>query len=101
MRSPAGIPQCATASPLNGKFNQDYEQVRLASTTDGINFTDLGATNLTDPSDTAYTGARYASPNGSIVQLGNGNLGLFYGAGNCLDGDSGGFHAIVLRRNDT
>ncbi len=93
--SPAGIPQCTTASPLNGKINQDYEQVRLASTTDGVNFTDLGATNLTNPSDITYTGIRYASPNGSIVQLANGNLGLFYGAGNCLDGDSDGFHAIV------
>jgi hypothetical protein len=93
--SPSGIPQCTTASPLNGKINQDYEQVRLASTTDGVNFTDLGATNLTNPSDITYTGIRYASPNGSIVQLANGNLGLFYGAGNCLDGDSDAFHAIV------
>ncbi len=93
--SPSGIPQCTTASPLNGKINQDYEQVRLASTTDGVNFTDLGVTNLTNPSDITYTGIRYASPNGSIVQLGNGNLGLLYGAGNCLDGDSDGFHAIV------
>ena len=87
--------QCQAASTLNNKINQDYETVRLASTPDGINFTDLGATNLTNPIDTTYTGRRYASPNGSIVQLANGNLGLFFGAGNCLDGDSDGFHAIV------
>ena len=93
--SPAGVPQCAVASPLNGKINQDYEVVRLATTTDGVNFTDLGVTNLTNPNDITYTGIRYASPNGSIVQLANGNLGLFYGAGNCLDGDSDAFHAIV------
>jgi hypothetical protein len=92
--SPSGIPQCTTNGP-NGKINQDYEQVRLASTTDGVHFTDLGVTNLTNPGDTTFTGIRYASPNGSIVQLGNGNLGLFYGAGNCLDGDSDAFHAIV------
>jgi hypothetical protein len=87
--------QCPVASTLNGKINQDYETVRLASTTDGINFTDLGVTNLTNPIDTTNTGRRYASPNGSVVQLANGNLGLFIGAGNCLDGDSDGFHAIV------
>ncbi len=87
--------QCPTASSLNNKINQDYEQVRLASTTNGINFTDLGVTNLTNPIDTTNTGRRYASPNGSIVTLANGNIGLFFGAGNCLDGDSDGFHAIV------
>ncbi len=87
--------QCQVASQLNGKINQDLEAVRLASTTDGIHFTDLGQTNLTNPTDTTYTGIRYASPNGSIVQLGNGNFGLFFGAGNCLDGDSDAFHAIA------
>jgi hypothetical protein len=87
--------QCPTASILNNKINQDYETVRLASTTDGIHFTDLGQTNLTNPIDTTNTGIRYAAPNGSIVMLANGNLGLFYGAGNCLDGDSDAFHAIV------
>jgi hypothetical protein len=93
--SPAGVPQCPSASSLNGKINYDYEVVRLASTTDGINFTDLGATNLTDPADITATGRRYASPNGSIIKLTNGNLGLFFGAGNCLDGDSDAFHSIV------
>lgn len=92
--SPANVPQCGYTSLLSRNVNYDYETVRLATTTDGIHFTDLGTTNLSDPTTISPTGRRYASPNGSIVQLANGNLGLFFGTGNCLDGDSDGFHAI-------
>jgi hypothetical protein len=31
---------------------------------------------------------------GSIIPLSNGHYGLFFGAGNCLDNDSDGFHFI-------
>jgi hypothetical protein len=36
-----------------------------------------------------------AQPNGSLVALPNGKWGLFFGAGNCIDGDSDSFHAIA------
>jgi hypothetical protein len=35
------------------------------------------------------------APNGSLIKLSSGNWGLFFGGGNCLDGDSDGFHAIM------
>jgi hypothetical protein len=31
---------------------------------------------------------------GSIIRLSNGHYGMFFGAGNCLDNDSDGFHFI-------
>jgi hypothetical protein len=35
------------------------------------------------------------APNGSLVKLPSGKWGLFFGGGNCLDGDSDAFHAIM------
>jgi hypothetical protein len=89
---------CPSVGP-GGKINYDVDTIRLASTTDGVNFTDLGATNLLDPTTLSNLGLRYAAPNGSIVKLANGKFGLFFGAGNCQDGDSDGFHAIVYVEN--
>jgi hypothetical protein len=76
------------------KANTDVITIRIATTTDGINFTDVGAANgLQDPYSTAYNAIRWLG-SGSIIRLSNGHYGLFFGAGNCLDNDSDGFHFI-------
>ena len=63
-------------------------------TTDGINFTDVGpASGLQDPTTTAFNGIRWLG-SGSLIALSNGHYGLFFGAGNCLDNDSDGFHFL-------
>jgi hypothetical protein len=74
--------------------NDDVTTVRVATTTDGINFTDVGkATGLFDPSTVSLSGTRYLG-SGSIIPLADGRYGMFFGAGNCLDNDSDGFHYI-------
>jgi hypothetical protein len=94
--SPANA--CAAPGP-GGKINYDVDTIRLAQTTDGVHFTDLGATNILNPAATDNLSLRYAAPNGSIVKFANGTFGLFFGAGNCEDGDSDGFHAIAYAEN--
>jgi hypothetical protein len=87
--------QCPV-TPTGKAANHDTEVIRLAQTTDGVHFTDLGAvTGLNDQTTISYSGIRYMAPNGSLVKLSTGNWGLFFGGGNCLDGDSDGFHAIM------
>jgi hypothetical protein len=87
--------QCGLSSS-GGKANHDVDQIRFAQTSDGINFTDLGPVNgLNDVTTVSNTAIRYVAPNGSLVKLPNGKYGLFYGGGNCLDGDSDGFHIIA------
>jgi len=82
--------------PYSLTANHDISTVRLATTTNGINFTDLGAVNgLNDSTTVSYVGIRYVSPNGSLVPLPGGKWGLFFGAGNCIDADSDSFHAIA------
>jgi len=74
--------------------NNDVITIRVATTKDGINFTDVGAASgLQDPTTTAFNGIRWLG-SGSIIPLSNGHYGLFFGAGNCLDNDSDGFHFI-------
>ncbi len=87
--------------------NTDVTAVRVATTTDGVNFTDVGAVPyapnagaLTDPNTVgaaevanSFSGIRWLG-SGSILPLTNGKYGLFFGAGNCLDNDSDGFHFI-------
>ncbi|HSZ81323.1 MAG TPA: hypothetical protein VLA14_03525 [Polyangia bacterium] len=88
--------QCAKA-PFSGKTNHDIANVRLATTTDGINFTDLGIVQgLSDPTTVDYTKTRWVSPRGTLLDInGDGSLwGLYFSAGNCLDGDSDAFHYI-------
>lgn len=76
------------------KPNNDVTTIRVATTPDGINFTDIGtASGLQDPTSTAFNAIRWLG-SGSIVALSNGRYGLFFGAGNCLDNDSDGFHFI-------
>lgn len=80
--------------------NHDFVTQRLASTTDGINFTDLGpVSGLADQTTVSYHGIRYLG-SGGLFPLANadgsynGRYGLVFGAGNCLDGDSDGFHVV-------
>jgi hypothetical protein len=75
--------------------NTDVITIRVATTTDGINFTEVGAASgLQDPPPaTAFNAIRWLG-SGSIIPLSNGKYGMFFGAGNCLDNDSDGFHFI-------
>ena len=71
--------------------------MRLATTTDGINFTDLGVVaGLNDPTTVDYNETRWISPRGTLIDIrGDGSVwGLYFGGGNCLDGDSDAFHFI-------
>jgi hypothetical protein len=90
-------PAFALTNLVNGKprkANHDVTAVRVATTTDGINFTDVGAaTGLNNPTTVALNGIRYLG-SGSIIRLSDGRFGMFFGAGNCLDNDSDGFHFI-------
>ncbi len=106
----AGTPNFALTNLINGKArkaNTDVIAIRVATTTDGLNFTDVGAVPyapangaLTDPNSVgtagqpnSFGGIRWLG-SGSIVPLANGHYGMFFGAGNCLDNDSDGFHFI-------
>ena len=81
--------------------NHDITAVRVAVTEDGINFTDLGsaATGLNDPTTTAFNSIRWLG-SGSLIALADGRYGMFFGAGNCLDNDSDGFHFIGYAETD-
>jgi hypothetical protein len=88
-------PYSATGTTSPKSANHDLVTIRLATTTDGINFTDLGAVSgLNDPTTVSYTGIRYTAPNGTMLDLGGGRYGLFFAGGNCMDADSDGFHMI-------
>jgi hypothetical protein len=90
-------PAFALTNLVNGKprkANHDVIAVRVATTTDGINFVDVGAAaGLNDPTTVALNGLRWLG-SGSILPLSDGRYGMFFGAGNCLDNDSDGFHFI-------
>ncbi|HZR77330.1 hypothetical protein [Bradyrhizobium sp.] len=76
------------------KANHDVITIRVATTTDGINFTDAGAaTGLEDQTTVALNGIRWLG-SGSLIRISDGRYGMFFGAGNCLDNDSDGFHFI-------
>jgi hypothetical protein len=84
-------------APFSGKSNHDISNVRLATTTDGVNFTDQGIVQgLSDPTTVDYNGTRWISPRGTLLDLnGDGSQwGLYFSGGNCLDGDSDAFHYI-------
>ncbi len=96
---PTALPvdeQCKKA-PFSGKVNHDISNVRLATTTDGVSFTDLGiVAGLNDPTTVDYNGTRWVSPRGTLIDIhGDGSVwGLYFAGGNCLDGDSDAFHFI-------
>ena len=96
---PTALPlaQRCNKAPFSGKTNHDIAYVRLATTTDGINFTDGGiVSGLSDPTTVDYNQTRWVSPRGTLIDInGDGSLwGLYFAAGNCLDGDSDAFHFI-------
>jgi hypothetical protein len=96
---PTALPvaQQCTPAPFSGKVNHDIATVHIATTTDGVHFTDLGVVNgLSDPTTVDYNRTRWVSPRGTLIDInGNGSLwGLYFSAGNCLDGDSDAFHYI-------
>ncbi|HKD13074.1 MAG TPA: hypothetical protein VKE71_00885 [Candidatus Angelobacter sp.] len=75
--------------------NDDITFLRLASTTDGVNFKDLGALQgLHDPTTVSINGTRWLATAGTILKLGDGRFGLLYSGGNCIDADSDAFHFI-------
>ena len=96
-------PKFALTNLVNGKPrkpNHDVTAVRVATTTDGIVFTDVGvASGLGDPTTVALNGIRWLG-SGSILPLEDGRYGMFFGAGNCLDNDSDGFHFIGYAETD-
>lgn len=76
------------------KANHDLITLHVASTKDGLNFVEQGtATGLNDPTAVDFHAIRYLG-SGSVVPLADGRYGLVFGAGNCLDGDSDGFHFV-------
>ncbi len=88
--------QLCGLSSKGGAANHDISYVRMATSTDGIHWTDVGAVSgLNDPTTVSLHAVRYVAPNGSLIKLPNGKWGLFFGGGNCLDGDSDAFHAIM------
>ncbi len=113
--APTNYPACPASIP-NGNLNDDVEVVRIATTSNFINFTDITPTNpvpssttgqtiqmvagLSDPATISYSGVRWVSPNGTLIKLNTGNWGLFFGGGNCLDGDSDAFHAILYAESN-
>ena len=75
--------------------NDDITFLRLASTTDGINFKDLGPLQgLHDPTTVSFTGTRWLATAGTIIKLEDHRFGLLYSGGNCVDADSDSFHYI-------
>jgi hypothetical protein len=94
--------QCNTAwanyyatNPFGTSVNDDITYLRLAQTTDGIHFTDLGPLQgLNDPTDVSATGTRWLATAGTILQLAGGRYGLLFSGGGCVDGDSDAFHYI-------
>jgi hypothetical protein len=88
--------QCG-AAPVSGSTNHDISNVRLATTTDGVHFTDLGIVHgLNDPTTVDFTKTRWISPRGTLLDVnGDGSVwGLYFSGGNCLDGDSDAFHYL-------
>jgi hypothetical protein len=82
-------------NPFGIGVNDDITYLRLASTTDGINFTDLGALQgLNNTMDVSLTGTRWLATAGTIMRLEDGRYGLLYSGGGCVDGDSDAFHYI-------
>jgi len=82
-------------NPYGTVANDDITYLRLASTTDGINFKDLGVLQgLNDPTTVSLTGTRWLATAGTILRRENGGYGLLYSGGGCVDGDSDAFHYI-------
>ncbi|MBV9578011.1 MAG: hypothetical protein JO057_05415 [Chloroflexi bacterium] len=94
--------QCNTAwapyyksNPFGTSTNDDITHLRLAETTDGITFKDLGILQgLNDPTTVSATGTRWLATAGTILKLGGNRFGLLFSGGGCIDGDSDAFRYI-------
>jgi hypothetical protein len=82
-------------NPFGTSVNDDITFLRLAETTDGVNFKDDGPLlGLHDPTDVTAFGTRWLATAGTILQLEGGRWGLLFSGGGCIDGDSDAFHYI-------
>ena len=94
--------QCNTAwatyyatNPFGTGVNDDVTFLRLAKTTDGINFIDEGPLNgLNNPFDVTAYGTRWLATAGTILKVEGGKYGLLFSGGGCIDGDSDAFRYI-------
>jgi len=102
MSSTSAAQQCNTAwapyyanNPFGTSVNDDITHLRLAETTDGIHFTDLGILEgLNDPTDVTASGTRWLATAGTVLKLGEARFGLLFSGGGCIDGDSDAFRYI-------
>lgn len=82
-------------NPFGTAVNDDITYLRLAETTDGINFTDKGILQgLNDPGSVSLKATRWLATAGTILLLEGGRYGLLFSGGGCVDGDSDAFHYI-------
>jgi hypothetical protein len=82
-------------NPFGTGVNDDISYLRLAETTDGINFTDKGILQgLNNPMDVSATGTRWLATAGTILKLEGGRFGLLFSGGGCISGDSDAFQYI-------
>ena len=82
-------------NPFGTAVNDDITYLRLAETTDGINFKDDGVLQgLNNPTDVSATGTRWLATAGTILKLEGGRFGLLFSGGGCIEGDSDAFHYI-------
>jgi len=78
--------QCGS-TPSGKAANHDLVQIRIATSTDGIHWTDQGVvTGLNDPTTISYSGVRYAAPNGTLLKLSTGNWDSSSGAATASTG---------------
>jgi hypothetical protein len=94
--SPASGPWASFYAANGGLSpNNDITYLRLATTTDGINFTDMGSLQgLNDPTTVSVIGTRWVATAGTVLQLPGNRWGLFFSGGNCVDADSDAFHYV-------
>jgi len=82
-------------NPFGTGVNDDISYLRLAETTDGINFKDDGILQgLNDPTDVSATGTRWLATAGTLMKLEGGRYGLLFSGGGCISGDSDAFQYI-------
>jgi hypothetical protein len=82
-------------NPYGTGANHDISYLRLAHTSDGINFKDDGALQgLNDPTDVTAYGTRWLATAGTILKYEDGKFGLLFSGGGCIDGDSDAFRYI-------
>ena len=82
-------------NPFGTGVNDDISYLRLAETTDGINFKDDGILQgLNDPTDVSATGTRWLATAGTLMKLEGGRFGLLFSGGGCISGDSDAFQYI-------